>query len=192
VVRFGGPRGVEILRYTISILVENEFGVLSRIAGMFSGRGFNIESLSVNETVDPAISRITLQTTGDGAVVDQINKQLNKLVPVVKVVDMSEAPHVERELCLVKVNADAKNRAEVMNVVNTFRARIVDIASKECIIEVTGTDEKIAALLTLLEPIGVKEIARTGKAALFRCDRLLTVGSPKRKKARRTAKENAA
>jgi acetolactate synthase-1/3 small subunit len=190
-VRFGGPRSIEVLRYTISILVENEFGVLSRIAGMFSGRGFNIESLSVNETVDPAISRITLQTTGDGSVVDQINKQLNKLIPVVKVVDMSEAPHVERELCLVKVNADSKNRAEVMNVVNTFRARIVDIAAKECIIEVTGTDEKIAALLTLLEPIGVKEIARTGKAALFRGDRLLTVGSPKKKKARRTAKENA-
>jgi acetolactate synthase-1/3 small subunit len=190
-VRCGATRDFELLRHTISILVENDFGVLSRIAGMFSGRGFNIENLSVNETIDPAISRITLQTTGDETVVDQINKQLNKLVPVVKVVDMSGAPHVERELCLVKVKADAKTRPEVMNVANIFRAKIVDVAAKECIVEITGTDEKIAALLTLLEPIGIKEIARTGKAALFRGDRLLTVGAPK-KKSRRGSKENAA
>ena len=167
------------MRHTISILVENEFGVLSRIAGMFSGRGFNIENLSVNKTLDPTISRITLQTSGDDSVLDQITKQLEKLISVIKVVDMKDADHVERELALIKVNADSGSRSEVMNIANIFRAKIVDVAANECIIEITGSDEKINALLRLLHPIGVKEIARTGKAALFRGDRLLTVTMPK-------------
>lgn len=178
------------MRHTISILVENEFGVLSRIAGMFSGRGFNIENLSVNETLDPSVSRITLQTSGDEAVLDQITKQLEKLISVVKVVDMSEADHVERELCLIKVTADARTRAEVMNIVDVFRAKIVDVASGECIVEITGDDDKIGALVRLLEPIGIKEIARTGKVALFRGNRLLSVPPAKKAtKARRNAKE---
>ena len=179
------------MRHTICILVENEFGVLSRIAGMFSGRGFNIENLSVNETLDPAISRITLQTSGDETVLDQITKQLEKLISVVKVVDMSEADHVERELCLIKVSADAHTRAEVMSIADIFRAKIVDVASEECIVEITGNDNKIAALVRLLDPIGIREIARTGKVALFRGSRLLSVQGAKKAKARRTTKEKA-
>ena len=166
------------MRHTISILVENEFGVLSRIASMFSGRGFNIENLSVNTTIDPSVSRITLQTVGDDTVLDQITSQLNKLVSVVRVVDMSEASHVERELALIKVEAGGGKRAEVMTIANIFRAKIVDVSADDCIVEITGDDDKIGALVTLLEPIGVKEVARTGKAALFRGDRLLTVGKP--------------
>jgi acetolactate synthase-1/3 small subunit len=173
-------------------LVENEFGVLSRIAGMFSGRGFNIENLSVNKTLDPAVSRITLQTSGDDSVLDQITKQLEKLISVVKVVDMSGAEHVERELALIKVTADSRTRAEVMNIVSIFRAKIVDVAANECIVEITGNDEKINALLRLLHPIGVKEIARTGKAALFRGDRLLTVALPTGGKSKGKKKDQAA
>jgi acetolactate synthase-1/3 small subunit len=179
------------VRHTISILVENEFGVLSRIAGMFSGRGFNIENLSVNETLDPAISRITLQTSGDETVLDQITKQLEKLISVVRVVDMSEADHVERELCMVKVTADARTRSEVMNIADIFRAKIVDVAAGECIVEITGDDDKIGALIRLLEPLGIKEIARTGKVALFRGERLLAVAAPSKGKSRRVMKEKA-
>lgn len=170
------------MRHIISILVENEFGVLSRIAGLFSARAFNIENLSVNETLEPTVSRITLQTTGDDTVLEQIMKQLNKLVPVIKVVDMRDAPHVDRELALIKVTADADTRNEVMTIADIFRAKIIDVATDSCVIEITGDDDKINALLTLLEPIGVKEIARTGKAALFRGDRLLTVQKQPKKK----------
>lgn len=180
------------MRHTICILVENEFGVLSRISGLFSGRGFNIENLSVNTTIDPSVSRITLQTSGDDAVLEQITKQLNKLVSVIKVVDMSEADHVERELALIKVVADSRTRSEVMNIVDVFRGKIVDVSAKECIVEITGSDDKIEALLTLLKPVGIKEIARTGKTALFRGERLLTVGSPKAPKGGAKDKEQAA
>jgi len=180
------------VRHTISILVENEFGVLSRISGLFSGRGFNIENLSVDTTLDPTVSRITLQSSGDEAVLEQITKQLNKLVSVIKVVDMSEAEHVERELALIKVTADSRTRAEVMTIVNIFRAKIVDVSPKECIVEITGDDEKIEAMLTLLRPIGVKEIAKTGKAALFRGERLLTVGAQKGGRSTSKSKEQAA
>ncbi len=166
-------------RHTISILVENEFGVLSRVAGLFSGRGFNIDSLSVAETIDPSVSRVTLRTSGDETVLEQINKQLNKLVSVIKVVDFGEADHVERELALIKVTADPGTRAEIMNIVGIFRAKVVDVGPKELIIEITGDDEKIEAIMRLLGPLGIKEVARTGKAALFRGDRLLTVGAPK-------------
>jgi len=158
---------------------------------MFSGRGFNIENLSVNETIDPTVSRITLQTSGDDSVLEQITTQLNKIVSVVKVVDMSDAPHVERELALIKVTADARSRAEVMNIANIFRAKVVDVSPKACIVEITGDNDKIDALLTLLEPIGVQEIARTGKAALYRGDRLLTL-EPAKKKRRGRSKEQAA
>lgn len=165
-------------RHTISILVENEFGVLSRVAGLFSGRGFNIDSLSVAETLDPSVSRVTLRTSGDETVLEQITKQLNKLVSVIKVVDFGEAEHVERELALIKVTADQNTRAEIMNIVGIFRAKVVDVGPKELIIEMTGDEEKIEAIMRLLAPLGIKEVARTGKAALFRGDRLLTVGAP--------------
>ncbi len=166
-------------RHTISILVENEFGVLSRVAGLFSGRGFNIDSLSVAETLDPTVSRVTLRTSGDETVLEQITKQLNKLVSVIKVVDFGEADHVERELALIKVTADENTRAEVMNIVGIFRAKVVDVGVKELIIEMTGDEDKIEAIMRLLAPLGIKEVARTGKAALFRGERLLTVGAPK-------------
>ena len=175
------------MRHTISILVENDFGVLARISGMFSARGFNIENLSVNETLDASISRITLQTTGEDAVLAQIIKQLNKLVPVIQVSDMRDAPHVQRELALIKVRADATTRNEVMTIADIFRAKIVDVASETCVVEITGDDDKIGALIRLLDPIGIKEIARTGKTALFRGERLLTVSSDERTKKEQSA-----
>ena len=162
------------MRHTISVLVENEFGVLSRVAGLFSGRGFNIESLSVGETLDPTVSRITLVTTGDDQVLEQVTKQLNKLVPVIKVADFKDTEHVERELVLVKVQADERNRAQVMNIVDIFRAKIVDVGPSTYIIEVTGTAEKVHAFLKLLQPLGLKEIARTGAVALCRGSRVLS------------------
>ncbi len=172
----------ETHRHTISVLVQNEFGVLARVSGLFSGRGFNIESLSVAETIDPTVSRITLTTTGDDAVVEQIIKQLNKLVPVIEVVDFRKGDYVGRELALIKVAADDATRGEVMNIVEIFRAKIVDVGPTEYIIEMTGDDDKIRAIIDLLRPIGIKEIARTGKTALFRGARLLTVGPPEAKK----------
>ncbi len=162
-------------KHTISILVENEFGVLSRVAGMFSGRGFNIATLSVAETLEPSVSRITLTAAGDDAVIEQIIKQLNKMVSVIEVVDFRAGEFVDIELALIKVAFDASTRAEVMNAVSIFRAKIVDLSTSTCIIETTGSQAKIDALLRLLEPIGVKEIARTGSAALFRGERLMTV-----------------
>lgn len=175
------------MRHTISILVENDFGVLARISGMFSARGFNIENLSVNETLDASISRITLQTTGEDAVLAQIIKQLNKLVPVIQVSDMRDAPHVQRELALIKVRADATTRNEVMTIADIFRAKIVDVAADTCVVEITGDDDKIGALIRLLEPIGIKEIARTGKTALFRGERLLTVAAERTKSKEQSA-----
>lgn len=169
------------MRHTISILVENEFGVLSRVAGMFSGRGFNIESLSVAETLDPTVSRITLVTRGDDGVLQQIEKQLLKLVNVIKVIDFTDTAHVERELVLIKVAADERTRGEVMNVVEIFRGKIIDVSRKSFIIEVTGSEDKISALLELLKPIGIKEIVRTGTVAMFRGTRLLSVDTTKEK-----------
>src|SRR5574337_1274202 len=120
--------------HTISVLVENEFGVLARVAGLFSGRGFNIESLAVAETLDPTVSRITLVTRGDDQVLEQIEKQLNKLVSVIKVTDFADSPHVEREMALVKVTADEKTRAEVMNIVDIFRGKGIDVGPRSYII----------------------------------------------------------
>jgi acetolactate synthase-1/3 small subunit len=156
------------MRHTISVLVENEFGVLARVAGLFSGRGFNIESLTVAETLDPSVSRITLVTRGDDQVLAQINKQLNKLVSVIEVMDFTEASHVERELALIKVTADHSTRAEVMHIVDIFRGKVIDVSPQSYLIEVTGTEDKITALLELLRPLGIKEIARTGKVAMHR------------------------
>jgi acetolactate synthase I/III small subunit len=154
--------------HTISILVENEFGVLARVVGLFSGRGFNIESLSVARTLDPSLSRITLVTSGDDQIVEQITKQLNKLVCVIKVIDFQDSASVEREMALIKVTIDERTRAEVLNIVNIFRAKVIDVDSRSYIIEITGAEEKIGAFLNLLKPLGIKEIVRTGKVAMHR------------------------
>ncbi len=149
-------------------MVENEFGVLSRVAGLFSGRGFNIESLSVAETMDPAVSRMTIVTRGDDQIIEQILKQLNKLVSVIKVIDFTGVDTVERELVLVKVNAEAETKAEVLRLVDIFRAQIVDVSPRAYTIEMTGGEGKINALLQLLRPIGIREIVRTGRVAMAR------------------------
>jgi len=171
------------MRHTISVLVENEFGVLARVAGMFSGRGFNIESLTVAETLDPQVSRITLVTRGDDRVLEQITKQLNKLINVIKVLDFSSAPHVERELALIKVEANEKNRPELMTVVDIFRGKVIDVSPRSYLIEVTGDEDKITAILELLKPLGIIEIARTGKVAMHRGLQMLTEKDGKEKAA---------
>ena len=171
------------MRHIISVLVENEFGVLSRVAGLFSVRGFNIESLTVAETLDPTVSRITLVTHGDDQVLEQIEKQLNKLISVIKVTDFTDSPHVEREMALIKVTADEKTRAEVMNIIDIFRGKVIDVGPQSYIIEVTGDEGKIHALLELLRPLGIREIVRTGKVALHRGMRLLDAREGKEKAA---------
>jgi len=155
-------------RHTISLLVDNQPGVLSRIAGMFSGRGFNIESLCVAETVDPLVSRITLVTSGDELIIEQINKQLNKLINVIKVQDLTGTNFVERETALIKVRASPAQKAEILRLVDIFKCKVVDVNTTSYIIEVTGTGEKLEALLKLLKPMGIKEVARTGTSALAR------------------------
>lgn len=161
--------------HTISVLVENEFGVLARVAGLFSGRGFNIESLTVAETLDPTVSRMTIVTRGDDKVVEQIEKQLNKLIPVIRVADFAGVPHVEREMALVKVAADATTRAEIMSIVDIFRGKVIDVGSTSYIVEITGDEGKIQALLDLLRPLGILEIVRTGKVAMHRGTRQFNV-----------------
>jgi len=156
------------MRHTISILVENKFGVLARVSGLFSSRGFNIESLSVGETADPSVSRMTIVTRGDDQIIEQVIKQLRRLIDVIKVTDLSEESYVERELVLIKVNADSKSRTEMMEIVDIFRGKIIDVSPKSYVIEVTGDNEKIDAIIGLLKPIGIKEIARTGSVAMSR------------------------
>jgi len=156
------------MRHTISVLVENEFGVLARVAGMFSVRGFNIESLTVAETLDPKVSRITLVTRGDDQVLAQINKQLNKLINVIHVTDFTDRPHVEREMALIKVVADDRTRGELMSIIDIFRGKVIDVGPRSYIIEATGDEDKINALLELLKPLGIVEIVRTGKVAMHR------------------------
>jgi len=149
-------------------MVENQPGVLSRIVGLFSGRGFNIESLCVAETVEADVSRITLVTCGEMVVIEQIKKQLNKLINVIKVVDFMDTPFVQRDLALIKVRAKPEHRAEILRVTDIFRGRVVDVGSEYYTLEVTGDLEKIDAILGLLKPMGIKEIARTGTIALPR------------------------
>ncbi|MEW6719452.1 MAG: acetolactate synthase small subunit [Thermodesulfobacteriota bacterium] len=156
------------MRHTISILVENEFGVLSRVAGLFSGRGFNIESLCVAETEDPQVSRMTIVTSGNDQIVEQILKQLNKLIPVLKVVDFTGTDTVDRELVLVKVKADNDTKPEVLRLIDIFRAKIVDVAPRAYTIEMTGGEGKVNAFLQMLRPLGIKDIVRTGKVAISR------------------------
>jgi len=156
------------MRHTFSILVDNVPGVLSRISGLFSGRGFNIESLSVAETLDPTVSRMTIVTRGDDQILEQIAKQLNKLVNVIKVLDVTEGEFVEREMALIKVSVNDTTRSEILGIVDIFRAKVVDACPTSYTIEITGNEEKIKAILDLFRPMGILEVARTGKAALSR------------------------
>jgi acetolactate synthase-1/3 small subunit len=155
-------------RHIFTMLVDNEPGVLSRVVGLFSGRGFNIESLCVAETLDPGISRITLVTLANPTVVEQIEKQLNKLVNVIKVRDLSGDDAVKREMALICVQAKPEHRAEILRIVDIFRCKVVDVGLEHYIIEVTGTEGKLAALINLLRPMGIQKIARTGTVALLR------------------------
>jgi acetolactate synthase I/III small subunit len=156
------------MRHVISLLVENEFGVLARVAGLFSGRGFNIESLCVAETLDPTVSSMTIVTRGDDQIIEQVMKQLNKLISVIKVVDLVDKDFVEREMVLVKVSATATTREEILRVVDIFRGKVIDVGSKAYTIEVTGDEKKLNAILTLLKPLGIKELVRTGRIAMIR------------------------
>ena len=155
-------------KHILSVSVENQPGVLSRVAGLFSGRGFNIESLCVAETIDPLVSRMTIVTRGDLDMVEQIKKQLNKLVNVIKVVDFTGTDFVQRELALIKVRAKPENRAEVLRMVDIFRCRVIDVGAEPYTVEMTGDEGKIGAFLNLLKPMGIKELARTGAVALAR------------------------
>lgn len=160
--------GKEPRKHTIAVLVENRFGVLSRVANLFSARGYNIESLSVGETLDPSVSRMTLVVTGDEFVIEQVTKQLHKLIDVIKVIDLTDERHVERELVLIRVNAEPQNRAEILRVADIFRAKVVDVTPLSFTIEATGDAEKVDALVELLRPMGVQELVRTGKVAIAR------------------------
>jgi acetolactate synthase-1/3 small subunit len=156
------------MRHTISVLVENKFGVLARVSGMFSGRGFNIDTLNVAPTHDASVSRITAVLKGDDASLDLCIKQLRKLVNVVEVIDFKDGQAVARELVLVKVRASTETRSEIVQIADIFRAKIVNLTNDNLIIELTGDDEKVNALLGLLDPFGILELARTGRLALKR------------------------
>lgn len=156
------------MRHILSVLVENEPGVLSRVSGLFSGRGFNIESLNVGPTLEPDVSLMTITTSGEEQIIEQIVKQLRKLVTVVKVVDLTEHKAVEREMVLIKVNAEDARRAEILRIVDIFRCKVVDVSPDELTLEVTGDRGKIKALVHLLQRFGIKELARTGVVAMRR------------------------
>ncbi len=156
------------MRHTLAVLVENKSGVLTRVAGLFSRRGYNIDSLAVGVTEDLTISRMTIVVRGDDHVLEQVTKQLNKLIDVIRVTDLGADESVERELALIKVVADASNRSEIIQIVDIFRARIIDVAAKSMTIEVTGDEGKIMGIEQLLRPFGIKEMVRTGKVAMTR------------------------
>ncbi|MBF0119000.1 MAG: acetolactate synthase small subunit [Desulfobacterales bacterium] len=155
-------------KHVLSLLVDNQPGVLSRISGLFSGRGFNIESLCVAATMDPQVSRITITTKANQQIIEQIEKQLHKLINVIKVHEMTETPSVQRELALIKVHASSKYRGEILRVVEIFKGKVLDVGQEHYVIEFTGNEEKMNAILNLLKPIGIKEIARTGTIGMFR------------------------
>lgn len=158
------------MQHIVSVLVENKFGALSRISGLFSGRGFNIESLSVGPTLDPDVSTMTIVTEGDDRIIEQITKQLNKLVDVIKVVDLTEKEYVERETALIKINTKAEDRAEALRIADIFRAKVVDSTQNTYTLEVTGSVKKIEAIIHLLRPLGIKSLSRTGRIAIARGD----------------------
>lgn len=156
------------MRHVISVYVDNEPGVLSRVTGLFSGRGFNIESLCVAATLDPEVSHITLVSVGNEMIIEQIIKQLRKLINIIKVVDLTTTEHVEREMALVKVKAEDRQRAEVLRIADIFRCRVVDVSPSSYTLEITGTTEKLNAVLGLLKSIGIQEVVRSGSLAIQR------------------------
>lgn len=154
--------------HTISVLVENQFGVLARISGMFSARGYNIDSLCVGTTEDPTISRMTVVVKGDERILDQIINQLNKVAEVIQVDDLTQQKHVERELVMIKIGGIAGRRTELLDIVNIFRAKVCDVSPDSLTIEATGSNEKLSAFIDMLRPYGIEELARTGKIAMAR------------------------
>lgn len=159
------------MRHILSILLENESGALSRVAGLFSARGYNIESLTVAPTEDPTLSRMTLVTRGDDRIIEQITKQLNKLVDVVKLIDLVESSHIEREIMLVKIQAQGGYREEVKRMTEIFRGKIIDVTSSSYIVELTGTQDKLDAFLNALEETSVFEVVRSGATGISRGER---------------------
>ncbi|CAK8723045.1 acetolactate synthase small subunit [Candidatus Electronema halotolerans] len=157
-----------MMKHTLSVLLRNKPGALSRVTGLFSGRGFNIESLCVAVTLDPQVSSLTLVTRGSDAIIEQIIKQLHKLIDVIKVTDISEGEYVEREMVLIRVKAEAGTRAEVLRVIDIFRGKVVDVSPTSYAVEVTGSESKIRAVIDILRPIGIKEVVRTGTIAMAR------------------------
>ena len=161
------------MKHTIAVIVENKSGVLTRIAGLFSRRSFNIDSLSVGGTENPDYSRMTITVQGDRDVLEQVIKQLSKLINVIRVSELDPSESIERELAIIKVNADKESRSEIMQIVNIFRAKIIDVSHRSMIIEVTGDEEKIDAIVQMLRQFGIKEIARTGKVSMVRGARVV-------------------
>ena len=155
-------------QHTISMMVENHFGTLNRIAGLFAAKGYNIDSLTVGPTEDEAVSRMTIVTRGDDQIIEQIMKQLHKLIDTIKVVDLTFDTYVDRELALVKVQSTASTRSEIMQISEIFRAKVVDVSPKTLTIEATGTQMKVDAIINMLKPFGIKELARTGRVAIKR------------------------
>ncbi|MCK5509110.1 MAG: acetolactate synthase small subunit [Desulfobacterales bacterium] len=155
-------------KHVLSILVENQPGVLSRISGLFGGRGYNIDSLCVAETIEPHVSRVTIVATANSVILEQIIKQLHKLINIIKVVELTGTEFVQREMAIIKVNAKPEHRAEILRIVDIFRAKIIDVGLEHYTIEITGDEDKLTAILSLLKPLGIKEIAKTGIIALSR------------------------
>jgi acetolactate synthase I/III small subunit len=164
-------------KHTMSVLVENKPGVLARVAGLFSRRGFNIHSLAVGPTVNPGVSRMTIVVAVDDLPLEQVTKQLNKLINVIKIVELDPMVAVQRELLLVKVRADTTVRSEVLETVELFRAKVVDVSPEALTVEATGTEDKLSALLRMLEPFGIREMVQSGMVALGRGPRSITTGS---------------
>jgi len=162
------PLDEKVKRHTISILVQNKFGAFNRIAGMFAAKGYNIDSLSVGPTEDEAVSRMTIVARGDDQIIEQITKQLNKLIDIVKVIDLTFESFVERELVLVKVHSTTDTRPEIMQIAEIFRAKVVDISPRTLTLEATGSQQKVDAIIKMLKPFAIKEMARTGRVALKR------------------------
>ena len=161
------------MKHNIAVIVENKSGVLTRIAGLFSRRSFNIDSLSVGTTDNPEYSRMTITVQGDRDVLEQVIKQLSKLINVIRVSELDPSESLERELAVIKVSVDRENRSEIMQIVNIFRARIIDVSQRSMIIEVTGDEEKVEAIIQLLRQFGIKELARTGKVSIIRGARVI-------------------
>lgn len=158
----------QIVKHTISVLVQNHFGVLARVSGMFSARGFNISSLCVGETEDPAVSRMTVVVRGDHDALGQVIKQLHKLVEVIEVIDLTKEIFLERELVLLKIQAESVRRGEVVEIANIFRAKVVDVGAASMTLEVTGADGKVGAFIDMMRPFGILELVRTGEIAISR------------------------